>query len=213
MGLGGSGGVKKRIKKSATKKGAPVKATGGAGFTTFADKVGAYFLLDLVRGGIPLGPDAGPIAALHFETRESGWLIDDQLLVMKNAQREARCAVSVKSDSRLTATGLDQEFVSDAWRQWDGVEGASFDRERDFLALATLAVTPPVIKDWNEIALTNSLLQYVLTCVVEPPEDVLPAARARAKARYAKILRHAAQEVATRNKATLEEVLSHGKQL
>jgi len=142
--------MKKRSKKSATKKRAPVKATGGAGFT-FADKVGAYFLLDLLRGGIPLGPDAGPIAALHFETRESGWLIDDQLLVMKNAEREGCCAVSVKSDSRLTASGLDQEFVSDAWRQWDGVEGASFDSEKDFLGLATRTVAPQVAKDWNEI--------------------------------------------------------------
>ena len=63
-----------------------------------------------------------------------------------------------------------------------------------------------------QFALTNSLLQYVLTCVVEPPGEVLPAARARAKARYAKILRLAGEEVATRNQATLEEVLSHGKQ-
>jgi hypothetical protein len=62
-----------------------------------------------------------------------------------------------------------------------------------------------------QFALTNSLLQYVLTCVVEPPEDVLPAARARAKARYAKILRLAGQEVATRNQATLEQVLTHSK--
>ena len=64
----------------------------------------------------------------------------------------------------------------------------------------------------TQIALTNSLLQYVLTCVVEPPEEVLPAARARAKARYAKILRLAGQEVATRNQATLEQVLEHSKQ-
>ena len=63
----------------------------------------------------------------------------------------------------------------------------------------------------SQFALTNSLLQYVLTCMVEPPDDVLEAARARAKARYAKILRHAGQEVATRNKATLEEVLTRGK--
>ena len=62
-----------------------------------------------------------------------------------------------------------------------------------------------------QIALTNSLLQYVLTCVVEPPDEVLPAARARAKARYAKILRLAGQEVATRNQATLEQVLTHSK--
>ena len=64
----------------------------------------------------------------------------------------------------------------------------------------------------TQVALTNSLLQYVLTCVVEPPEEVLPAARARARLRYARILRLAGQEVATRNKATLEEVLAHGKE-
>jgi hypothetical protein len=63
----------------------------------------------------------------------------------------------------------------------------------------------------SQFALTNSLLQYVLTCMIEPPEEVLPAARARARVRYAKILRLAAQEVATRNKATLEEVLTGGK--
>ena len=36
--------------------------------------------------------------------------------------------------------------------------------------------------------------------------------RARARLRYAKILRLAAHEVATRNKATLEEVLTSGPQ-
>jgi hypothetical protein len=75
---------------------------------------------------------------------------------------------------------------------------------REVQALFTLVHT--------QVALTNSLLQYILTCVPEPPEEVLPAARARAKLRYAKILRLAGQEVATRNKATLEEVLTHGKQ-
>ncbi len=64
----------------------------------------------------------------------------------------------------------------------------------------------------TQFALTNSLLQYVLTCMVGPPEEVLPAARARAKLRYAWILRLAAEEVSTRNKATLEEVLTGGKQ-
>lgn len=63
-----------------------------------------------------------------------------------------------------------------------------------------------------QFALTNSLLQYVLTCTAEPPEDVLPAARVRARVRYTKILQQTAQEVAIRNKATLEEVLRHGKQ-
>jgi hypothetical protein len=75
---------------------------------------------------------------------------------------------------------------------------------KELQSLFTLAHT--------QFALTNSLLQYVLTCTVEPLEEILPAARARARLRYTKILRHAAQEVATRNNATLEEVLDHGKQ-
>lgn len=75
---------------------------------------------------------------------------------------------------------------------------------KEFQALYTLVHV--------QFALTNSLLQYVLTCTIEPPEEVLPAARARARLRYAKILRLAGQEVATRNKATLEEVLNGGTQ-
>jgi hypothetical protein len=75
---------------------------------------------------------------------------------------------------------------------------------KEFQALFTLVHT--------QVALTNSPLQYVLTCAAEPPEEVLPAARARARLRYAKILRLAGQEVATRNKATLEQVLDSGKQ-
>ena len=73
---------------------------------------------------------------------------------------------------------------------------------KEFQALYTLVHV--------QFALTNSLLQYVLTCTIEPPEEVLPAARARARLRYTKILHLAAQEVATRNKATLEEVLTGG---
>jgi hypothetical protein len=65
----------------------------------------------------------------------------------------------------------------------------------------------------TQVALTNCLLQYVLTCVPEPPDEVLPVARARARLRYGKILRLAGQEVATRNKATLEQVLDSGKQV
>ena len=75
---------------------------------------------------------------------------------------------------------------------------------KEFQALFTLVHA--------QFELTNSLLQYVLTCMLEPPEEELPAARVRARLRYNKILHLAAQEVATRNKATLEEVLSHGQQ-
>jgi hypothetical protein len=45
----------------------------------------------------------------------------------------------------------------------------------------------------KQVALTNSLVQYVLTCAIEPPADVLPAARAWARLRYARILRLAGE--------------------
>src|SRR5262249_19318421 len=137
---------RRRIRKPAS-----VKSTGGAGFD-FADKVGGQFLIEMLRGGAPLGAGAGQVVGLHFETRESGWLLDDQLLVLRNAEHETQCAISVKSDTRLTVSGLDDEFVSDAWEQWDGVEGSSFDRKKDFLGLASTWVSTAVRRDWDAVA-------------------------------------------------------------
>ena len=105
----------------------------------------------------------------------------------------AACENELKRDSR-----------TDANSQMEARLIASMQKvAKEFQALFTLVHA--------QFALTNSLLQYVLTCTIEPPEEMLPAARARARLRYAKILRLAAQEVATRNKATLEEVLNGGK--
>ena len=41
-------------------------------------------------------------------------------------------------------------------------------------------------------ALTDTLTKYVTTCMVEPPPDVLVAARARGRLRYDKLIRAAA---------------------
>ena len=106
----------------------------------------------------------------------------------------AACENELKRDAR-----------TDADSQIEGRLIASMQKvAKEFQALFTLVHA--------QFALTNSLLQYVLTCTIEPPEELLPAARARARLRYSKILRLAAQEVATRNKATLEEVLNGGKE-
>src|SRR5208337_1901453 len=98
------------------------------------------------------GTDAGEVVELHFEIRESGWLMDDQLLVLRNGGDQTRCAISIKSDARLTQGGLDEEFVSDAWRQWDGVEGSSFDRKKDFLGLASVWASTVVGRNWEAVA-------------------------------------------------------------
>jgi hypothetical protein len=58
-----------------------------------------------------------------------------------------------------------------------------------------------------QVALTDVLLKYVITCVVEPPEDALPAARVRAKLRYDKMVRAAAKEISNKNKDTLREMV------
>ena len=58
-----------------------------------------------------------------------------------------------------------------------------------------------------QVALTDVLLKYIITCVVEPPEDALPAARVRARLRYEKLLRAAAEGISTKNKETLKGIM------
>jgi hypothetical protein len=59
-----------------------------------------------------------------------------------------------------------------------------------------------------QVALTDVLLKYVITCVVEPPDDALPAARVRARLRYEKLVRAAAKEISNKNRETLREMLA-----
>ena len=55
-----------------------------------------------------------------------------------------------------------------------------------------------------QVAITDVLLKYVITCVVEPPDDALPAARVRARLRYDKLIRAAAKEISNKNRGTLK---------
>jgi hypothetical protein len=59
-----------------------------------------------------------------------------------------------------------------------------------------------------QVALIDVLLKHVITCVVEPPEDVLPAARVRARLQYEKLVRAAAEEISNKNRDTLREMLA-----
>lgn len=58
-----------------------------------------------------------------------------------------------------------------------------------------------------QVALTDVFLKYVITCVVEPPDDALPAARVRAKLRYGKMIRAAAESISSKNRDTLMGML------
>src|SRR5580704_10616208 len=96
---------------------APTKSTGGGGYT-FADKVAAGFLAQMLARTFPIEPNRGPIVALHFETRDAGQVLDDLSLDLAHATQKTRCVISVKSNRQLTTTsGFNEEFVRDAWEQ------------------------------------------------------------------------------------------------
>ena len=59
-----------------------------------------------------------------------------------------------------------------------------------------------------QVALTDVFLKYVITCVVEPPEDALPAARVRARLRYEKLIRAAAEGISNKNRDTLKGMVT-----
>ena len=59
-----------------------------------------------------------------------------------------------------------------------------------------------------QVALTDVFLKYVITCVVEPPEDALPAARVRARLRYEKLVRVAAEGISNKNRDTLKGMVA-----
>ena len=59
-----------------------------------------------------------------------------------------------------------------------------------------------------QVALIDVFLKYVITCVVEPPEDALPAARVRARLRYEKLVRAAAEGISNKNRDTLKEMVA-----
>src|SRR5216683_4128105 len=59
-----------------------------------------------------------------------------------------------------------------------------------------------------QVALTDVFLKYVITCVVEPPDDALPAARVRARLRYEKLVRAAAEGISNKNRNTLKGMVA-----
>ena len=127
---------------------APTKATGGGGFT-FADKVAAGFLTQMLKCALPLEPEFGPVAEVHFETRDSGQILDDLLLVFKHGNETTRCAASVKSNRQLTKDGFSGEFVRDAWEQWRSAAGSNFNPETDLLGLIVGVIDNQTLQEWR----------------------------------------------------------------
>ena len=129
---------------------APTKATGGGGYT-FADKVAAGFLGQMLKRKFPLESDLGVITELHFETRDIGHVLDDLRLTLKRGASETGCVISVKSNRQLTKSGFNREFVQDAWEEWRGGDGSSFDPAKDIMALVVGVIDEPTLHEWQEL--------------------------------------------------------------
>ena len=95
-------------------------------------------------------------------------------------------------------------------RQGDSTEATTQSEARVTATLTNLAKQKQGLHTLAQaqVALTDVLLKCVITCVVEPPEDALPAARVRARLRYEKLVRAAAEEISNKNKDTLREMLA-----
>jgi hypothetical protein len=95
-------------------------------------------------------------------------------------------------------------------------QGANTDATEQFEArvAATLANLAKQVQGLQtlahaQVALTDVFLKYVITCVVEPPEDALPAARVRARVRYEKLVRAAAEGISNKNRDTLKGMVAN----
>lgn len=95
-------------------------------------------------------------------------------------------------------------------RQGDNTEATTQFEARIAATLTNLAKQVQGLRTLGhaQVALTDVFLKYVITCVVEPPEDALPAARVRARLRYEKLVRAAAEEISNKNRDTLREMLA-----
>jgi hypothetical protein len=110
-----------------------------------------------------------------------------------------------RSEQAFILTACENELRrgenTDAVTQYESRVAATFNNlAKQLQGLHTLAQA--------QVALTDVLLKYIITCVVEPPEDALPAARVRARLRYEKLLRAAAEGISSKNKETLKGMMA-----
>lgn len=117
-----------------------IKGTGGRGYR-YETQVGIWFAAAMLARVAPLPRQGDPIR-IRFMTDDDGWLFDDQLVTFGDGHR---LAISVKSnqqfEKRVAGYVATPSLVAEAWGDALGQGAASFDPERDRLAL--IAPPPP----------------------------------------------------------------------
>lgn len=145
------------------------RATSGAGFE-FEDLVAAWFMTRALAGEPAPGLSTPP-ASIHFQTRPSGWFVDDLLVTATDG---ARLAVSCKSNVQVTRNGLPPDFVGDVQAQWAAT--GPFDPARDSLMLVTQGAHAAFDAAWRSLKSWS-----------ENPDDAFVLDRIAAEARPSRV--------------------------
>ena len=131
----------------------------------------------------------------RFELR----LPEELILRLKTSAQERGASVA-----SLVRAALENELRhgDTALEKTERIVGASIDRlARD---VRTLQTSQQAI-----FALTDSLAKLFLTCVPEPPPEILDQAKRKARLRYERFLKSVSQSMTVDSRAAISELTDH----
>jgi len=125
-------------------------STGGAG-TVFEHSVGAYWLAQLLVGGIPPILVDCSVIELHFQTEHLGWCTDDFLVVGQNGSGATRkLAGQVKRTFTISASDEDcKNTILDFWN--DFKNPGVFSPATDRFAIVTQLGTNTLLRHFGSL--------------------------------------------------------------
>ncbi|HQU44813.1 MAG TPA: hypothetical protein PK867_18505, partial [Pirellulales bacterium] len=138
------------------KQAASVSLTAGEGFN-YEDHVAARFLVDMLGGIAPFGPEFGHVVRVDWQARDTGRLLDDLRITLDAPDGRHVAELSIKSHRQVTTAGFPPNFVEAAWEQWRHAGTTAFERDRDLLVLVTAEIANDVIESWHTL-LRESLI-------------------------------------------------------
>lgn len=112
-------------------------STGGGG-VTFEQRVGAAYLVTLLRAGSARGCDSGKVIQVAFQRRWAGAILDDVVVTSEDRLGRFTLYLQVKHKLTFGDNDLFRKVVAEAWRQF-GL--GTFKKERDRVGFATAHLT------------------------------------------------------------------------
>lgn len=127
------------------------KSSGGGGFD-FEDKVGAYFLSFLLSGQRVFPTlQRGKLVSVKLQRKVDGWEFDDFVLEFESEDLTRYIALSIKSNSQITAKKAPADLVSSAWSQFCKTEKNPFRSKHDYIGIITSGASQAAIETYGAL--------------------------------------------------------------